>query len=67
MTSQSRVVVHDVPVAVIPTRFWENFQEPILPSYDVRRMSFVCYKFFLRFSDTFDMFSWSLWFRELGL
>ena len=35
MTAHTRVVVHDVPVAVIPTRFWENFQKPILPNYDV--------------------------------
>jgi len=36
MTAHTRVVVHDVPVAVIPTRFWENFQKPILPSYDIK-------------------------------
>ncbi|XP_066935497.1 checkpoint protein HUS1-like isoform X2 [Clytia hemisphaerica] len=35
MTAHTRVVVHDIPVAVIPTRFWENFQRPILPAYDV--------------------------------
>ena len=24
-----------MPVAVIPTRFWEDFQKPLLPNYDV--------------------------------
>ena len=41
MTAHTRVVVHDIPVAVIPTRFWENFQKPILPAYDVSE-SFKC-------------------------
>ncbi|XP_066935496.1 checkpoint protein HUS1-like isoform X1 [Clytia hemisphaerica] len=36
MTAHTRVVVHDIPVAVIPTRFWENFQRPILPAYDIK-------------------------------
>ena len=48
MTAHTRVVVHDVPVAVIPTRFWENFQKPILPSYDVRVL-FFCFYYLKKF------------------
>ncbi|XP_054710746.1 checkpoint protein HUS1-like [Uloborus diversus] len=33
--SHSRVVVHDVPVLVIPRRLWEQFQEPTMIQYDV--------------------------------
>lgn len=36
MTMHTRSVSHDVPVAVIPSRFWEDFQKPQLPNYDVR-------------------------------
>ncbi|XP_057293139.1 checkpoint protein HUS1-like isoform X2 [Hydractinia symbiolongicarpus] len=35
LTTHSRNVVHDVPVAVIPSRFWDDFQKPLLPNYDV--------------------------------
>merc|ERR1712126_139389 len=27
---------NDVHVAVIPSRFWEDFQKPLLPNYDIR-------------------------------
>lgn len=36
MVSNSRVVIHDVPIAIIPSRFWENFQKPAIPSYDIQ-------------------------------
>ena len=50
MTAHTRVVVHDVPVAVIPTRFWENFQKPILPSYDVSTLVFLNSKYIMIFA-----------------
>ena len=37
LSAHTRSVVHDVPVAVIPTRFWEDFQKPLLPNYDVSK------------------------------
>ncbi|XP_055936529.1 checkpoint protein HUS1-like [Argiope bruennichi] len=33
--SNSRCVVHDVPVLVIPRRLWEQFQEPSMIQFDV--------------------------------
>lgn len=36
LTTHSRNVVHDVPVAVIPSRFWDDFQKPLLPNYDIK-------------------------------
>ncbi|XP_015908683.2 checkpoint protein HUS1 isoform X1 [Parasteatoda tepidariorum] len=33
--SHSRIVVHDVPVLVIPRRLWEQFQEPTMIQFDV--------------------------------
>jgi len=36
LTAHTRNVVHDVPVAVIPTRFWDDFQKPVLPNYDIK-------------------------------
>ena len=31
----SRVVMHDIPVNVVPRRLWEEYQEPVLPQFDV--------------------------------
>ncbi|KAL4229387.1 DNA damage checkpoint control protein [Mactra antiquata] len=36
--SHSRVVVHDIPVSVVPRRLWEEYQEPVMPHYDVSIM-----------------------------
>jgi hypothetical protein len=36
MTSQSRLVTHDVPVTVIPRRHWDEYDEPEIPDFDVR-------------------------------
>jgi len=36
LTSHTRSVTHDVPVAIIPSRFWEDYQKPCLPSYDIK-------------------------------
>lgn len=33
--SNSRFVVHDVPVLVVPRRLWEQFQEPAMIQFDV--------------------------------
>ncbi|KAF6729597.1 Checkpoint protein HUS1 [Oryzias melastigma] len=35
MSSISRVVTHDVPVDVIPTRLWHELKEPSMPDFDV--------------------------------
>ncbi|XP_022237466.1 checkpoint protein HUS1-like [Limulus polyphemus] len=34
LVSASRIVIHDVPVAVIPRRLWDEFQEPEMPDFD---------------------------------
>ena len=31
----SRVVMHDIPVNVVPRRLWEEYQEPSVPQFDV--------------------------------
>ncbi|XP_060601141.1 checkpoint protein HUS1-like [Ruditapes philippinarum] len=33
--SHSRVVVHDIPVTVVPRRLWQEYQEPEVPQFDV--------------------------------
>ncbi|XP_076333218.1 hus1-like checkpoint clamp component [Tachypleus tridentatus] len=35
LVSASRIVIHDVPVAVIPRRLWDEFQEPRMPDFDI--------------------------------
>ncbi|XP_064644167.1 checkpoint protein HUS1-like [Lineus longissimus] len=35
LTNQSRLVVHDIPVRVIPRRLWVDYQEPKVPDFDV--------------------------------
>ncbi|XP_069046970.1 checkpoint protein HUS1 isoform X3 [Lepisosteus oculatus] len=35
LTTSSRVVTHDIPVDVIPRKFWNDFQEPAVPDFDV--------------------------------
>ena len=35
LASHTRSVVHDVPVGIIPSRFWEDYSKPDLPSCDV--------------------------------
>ncbi|XP_023237915.1 checkpoint protein HUS1-like [Centruroides sculpturatus] len=35
LSSYSRLVIHDVPVRVIPVRFWDEFQEPEMLQFDV--------------------------------
>ena len=37
--SNSRVVVHDVPVQVIPKRLWEDYDEPPMPDFDVSEIA----------------------------
>ncbi|XP_020917230.1 checkpoint protein HUS1 isoform X1 [Exaiptasia diaphana] len=34
-SSHSRIVIHDVPVGVIPQRNWEEYAEPQMPNFDV--------------------------------
>lgn len=36
MTGHSRVVVHDVPVTVVPRRLWAELAEPSMPEFAVR-------------------------------
>ena len=41
----SRVVMHDIPVNVVPRRLWEEYQEPVLPQFDVSirpKKKYVC-------------------------
>lgn len=33
--SRSRFVVHDIPVTIVPSRLWDEFQEPSMPEYDM--------------------------------
>ncbi|KAH3703106.1 checkpoint protein HUS1-like isoform X1 [Dreissena polymorpha] len=33
--AHSRVVVHDIPVSVVPRRLWTEYQEPEVPNFDV--------------------------------
>ncbi|XP_014372506.2 checkpoint protein HUS1-like [Alligator sinensis] len=35
LASSSRIVTHDIPVAVIPRRLWNDFKEPSVPDFDV--------------------------------
>lgn len=35
LTHRPRVVVHDVPVTVIPRRMWRDYSEPTMPHFDV--------------------------------
>ncbi|XP_064612988.1 checkpoint protein HUS1-like [Liolophura sinensis] len=35
LTGHDRLVVHDIPVNVIPKRLWDEFEEPELPKFDV--------------------------------
>ncbi|KAL3871154.1 hypothetical protein ACJMK2_039171 [Sinanodonta woodiana] len=35
VSAHSRLVVHDVPVSVVPHRMWPDYQEPKLPKFDV--------------------------------
>ena len=35
LTNQSRTVVHDIPVDVIPRRLWDEYEEPEMPQFDV--------------------------------
>ncbi|CAM1324234.1 HUS1 (predicted) [Pycnogonum litorale] len=35
LSSNSRIVVHDIPVTVIPRRLWNEYQEPNMPDFDV--------------------------------
>ena len=35
LTTNSRLVTHDVPVHVIPGRQWHEFDEPEVPDFDV--------------------------------
>lgn len=34
-SSSSRIVVHDIPIKVIPRRLWKDLQEPFIPDSDV--------------------------------
>uniref|UniRef100_T2MIV2 Checkpoint protein n=1 Tax=Hydra vulgaris TaxID=6087 RepID=T2MIV2_HYDVU len=36
LTAHTRNVIHDVPVAVIPTRYWDDFKKPTLPNYNIK-------------------------------
>jgi len=36
LTVHTRNVIHDVPVSVIPSRFWDDFQKPLLPRYNIQ-------------------------------
>lgn len=38
VASHTRSVVHDVPVGIIPSRFWDDYAKPDLPVYDVRHL-----------------------------
>jgi len=35
LASHTRSVVHDVPVGIIPSRFWEDYSKPNLPNCDI--------------------------------
>ncbi|XP_042304802.1 checkpoint protein HUS1 isoform X2 [Sceloporus undulatus] len=35
LASSSRIVVHDIPVGMIPRKLWGDFREPSLPDFDV--------------------------------
>ncbi|XP_052803387.1 checkpoint protein HUS1-like [Mya arenaria] len=36
--AHSRVVMHDIPVGVVPRRLWDEYQEPEVPQFDVSIM-----------------------------
>lgn len=35
LSTVSRVVIHDIPVDIIPRRLWNDFKEPDMPDFDV--------------------------------
>lgn len=35
MSSRTRLLTHDVPVTVVQRRFWEDYEEPSMPNYDI--------------------------------
>ncbi|XP_030065311.1 checkpoint protein HUS1 [Microcaecilia unicolor] len=35
LSASSRIVTHDIPVAVIPRKLWSDFREPSVPDFDV--------------------------------
>ena len=35
------MVVHDVPVAVVPERLWLDYQEPDMPEIDVSLSGYI--------------------------
>ena len=39
LTGASRTVTHEVPVSVVPERFWPDYQEPNMPDIDVSLLS----------------------------
>lgn len=41
LTQASRLVVHDVPVNVIPRRLWSEYEEPSIPLFDVTFSPFL--------------------------
>ena len=51
LTGASRTVTHEVPVSVVPERFWPDYQEPNMPDIDVSLLSS------LRLTHTHTLFS----------
>ena len=47
LSTNSRIVVHDMPVNVVPRRLWDEYDEPEMPDFDVR-LTFS-YLFFYKF------------------
>ena len=40
-SGRSRSVTHDVPITLIPPRFWSDYEEPPMPRYQVHVTTFV--------------------------
>jgi len=36
LTSHTRSVIHDIPVALIPSRYWDDFAKPTFLNYDIQ-------------------------------
>ena len=42
VSAHSRIVIHDVPVNVIPRRLWDEYEEPEMPDFDVSYIITAC-------------------------
>jgi len=51
LTGHSRVVMHDVPVGVVPRRLWNDYAEPKMPDFDVCKTTLLPSSYFRKAKD----------------